>query len=369
MLTKTEQERYSRQIVLPGFGENAQRRLKSAAAFVVGAGGLGSPALLYLAAAGVGRIGFIDDDVVDRSNLHRQTLYTEADLGRRKVDAAAERLAALNPDVHLEPVSNRLTSENALSLLESYDVVLDGTDRFETRYLVNDACVLTGTPNVYGSVFRFEGQVAVFNLRGSGCYRCLFPEPPPAGSVPDCAEGGVLGALPGIVGSIQALEAIKILAEVGEPASDTLLMFDGLTLTPRTMRFRRDAACAVCGDDPSVTELIDYEVFCGIPADPVSTITPDELRGELTGGAPPFLLDVRSRDEHLEYAIGGLLIPLPELELRIREIPDDRPIVAICRSGKRSETAARILANSGRQNVRSLSGGLNAWRRTDASRS
>lgn len=363
MLSSNDRERYSRQIVLPGFGEEAQQRLAAGSVLVIGAGGLGSPALLYLAAAGVGRIGFIDPDTVDRTNLHRQVLYIDDDVGRAKVDAAAERLRALNPAVKLEPIQDRLAASNAINLFGRFDVVVDGTDRFETRYLVNDACVLTGRPNVYGSVFRFEGQVAVFNHEDGPCYRCLFPEPPPPGSVPDCAEGGVIGALPGIVGSMQALEAIKIIGKTGHPANRHLLIIDGLTLETRRLRTQRDLHCAVCGDRPTVRELIDYEAFCGVNSAPVPTITATELHAAMASSSPPFLLDVRTPDERHHASIGGLLIPLSQLESQLEDVPVDEDIVVLCRSGKRSQEAARLLIGAGHRSVRNLSGGINAWRR------
>jgi sulfur-carrier protein adenylyltransferase/sulfurtransferase len=361
-LNDLQRARYSRQMVLPGFGEAAQERLLRGSVLVVGAGGLGAPSLLYLTAAGVGRIGIIDDDVVDRTNLHRQVLFTESDVGRPKVDAAARRLGELNHDIRLEPIHDRLTSANALDIIRDYDIVVDGTDQFQTRYLVNDACVLTARPNVYGSVFRFEGQVAVFGTERGPCYRCLFPDPPPPGTVPDCAEGGVIGAVPGFVGSLQALEAIKLLTGLGEPASGSLLLFDGLTMATRHVRIRRDPDCPICGHNPTIRHLIDYDAFCGRPSGNVETISATQLAAALSESHPPEILDVRSPEERARASIGGLFIPLAELEDRLDEVPLGETVV-VCRSGRRSETAARLLQNAGRHSIRNLSGGLDAWRR------
>jgi sulfur-carrier protein adenylyltransferase/sulfurtransferase len=358
-------ERYGRQMALPGFGAEAQGRLRESSALVVGAGGLGCPSLSYLAGAGIGAITVIDPDVVDLSNLHRQTLFAESDVGSPKVDRAADRIRGLNPEVRVKPIRDRLTSANALELIAAHDIVLDGTDRFETRYLVNDACVLTGRPNVYGTVFRYEGQVGVLAREGGPCYRCLFPEPPPPGSVPDCAEGGVIGAIPGMIGALQALEAIKHLAGIGRHHSDesTLLIIDGMTLQARSLQIRRDAECPVCGDTPTIRHLIDYAAFCSVGSDGAEllSISPTDLssmigRGEVT------VLDVRTYDERAMASIGGLHIPLDQLHARFGDVPDEQ-IVVVCRSGKRSATAAGILLSNGHRNVSNLEGGLDAWRR------
>jgi adenylyltransferase/sulfurtransferase len=326
---------------------------------------------MYLAAAGVGTLGLVDFDVVDATNLQRQLLHGTRDVGRAKLDSAVDRLADVNPEVNVVRHDVRLSSENALDIVSGYDVVVDGTDNFPTRYLVNDACVLAGKPNVYGSIFRWEGQVSVFAAPGGPCYRCLFREPPPPGLVPNCAEGGVLGVLPGIIGSMQAMETIKLLLEVGEPLTGRLLIFDALDMSWREVRLRRNAECPVCGDEPSQTGLIDYEVFCGVkpapgedPGPPVPELTAVETRARLDGEGPPFLLDVR---EPWEWSIGNLetlgarLIPLAELQDRLAEVPADRSVVVVCRSGQRSETAARRLMAAGRREVYNLQGGVLAW--------
>lgn len=374
-LERDELYRYARHLALPDVGLEGQRRLKAGRVLCVGAGGLGSPLSLYLAAAGVGTLGIVDFDVVDESNLHRQLLHGTSDIGRSKLESATDRLRDVNP--HVEVVSHpvRLSSENALEVLADYDVVVDGTDNFPTRYLVNDACVLLGKPNVYGSVFRWEGQVSVFSTEGGPCYRCLFREPPPPGLVPNCAEGGVLGALPGIIGAAQAMETIKLLLGVGRTLAGRLAIFDALDMTWREVALRRNPACPVCGDVPTLTELIDYEVFCGVKASgaPLAGTTTDggvveigaaELRERIEGDEPPYLLDVR---EPWEWAVSSLaeqgarLIPLSELEARLEEVPDDRPVVAYCRSGVRSAHAARRLTRAGRRDVASLRGGIKSW--------
>jgi adenylyltransferase/sulfurtransferase len=370
-LSRSELLRYARHLALPQVGFEGQRRLKSARVLCVGAGGLGSPLTMYLAAAGVGTLGLVDFDVVDATNLQRQLLHGTGDVGRPKLDSAVDRLADVNPNVHVARHDTRLSSENALEIVAGYDVVVDGTDNFPTRYLVNDACVLSGKPNVYGSIFRWEGQVSVFAAPGGPCYRCLFREPPPPGLVPNCAEGGVLGVLPGIIGSVQAMETIKLLLGVGDTLVGRLLIFDALDMSWREVRLRRNPDCPVCGDEPTQTELIDYEVFCGLKpapgedvAPPVPEITAVETRARLDGDGAPFLLDVR---EPWEWAIGNLeqfgarLIPLAELTDRIGEVPEDRPVVVYCRSGQRSETAARRLMEEGRREVYNLRGGVLAW--------
>jgi adenylyltransferase/sulfurtransferase len=382
-LERDELFRYARHLALPEVGIEGQQRLKAGRVLCVGAGGLGSPLALYLAAAGVGTIGIVDFDVVDESNLQRQLLHGTKDVGRSKLDSAADRLADVNPHVVVERHATRLSSANALEVLGDYDVVVDGTDNFPTRYLVNDACVLLGKPNVYGSVFRWEGQVSVFATEGGPCYRCLFREPPPPGLVPNCAEGGVLGVLPGIIGSAQAMETIKILLGVGTTLAGRLLIFDALEMSWREVALRRNPGCPVCGDTPTQTELIDYEVFCGLKAAPgtsdtsvlpghapdggstdVLEITASELADRLGSGEPPLLVDVR---ESWEWAVGNLsdqgarLIPLGELGGRLQELPADRPVIAYCRSGQRSRVAVQRMSDAGIVGASSLRGGLLAW--------
>jgi len=376
-LDRGELYRYARHLALPDVGFEGQRRLKAGRVLCVGAGGLGSPLALYLAAAGVGTIGMVDDDVVDESNLQRQLLHGTSDVGRSKLASAADRLREVNPNVAFESHDVRLSSGNALEILDGYDVIVDGTDNFPTRYLVNDACVLLGKPNVYGSVFRWEGQVSVFAHGDGPCYRCLFREPPPPGLVPNCAEGGVLGALPGIIGTMQAMETVKLLLGLGESLAGRLLIFDALEMSWREVRLRRNPSCPVCGDEPSQTELIDYEIFCGLkpdrspvsdtgtgPASDVEEVAPDAVLRLLSGDDPPFLVDVR---EPWEWAVSNLaaqgarLIPLAELPARGSEIPTDRPVVVYCRSGQRSRAGARQLLDMGFGGVRSMRGGLRAW--------
>jgi adenylyltransferase/sulfurtransferase len=376
-LSPEELRRYARHLALPGVGLEGQGRLREARVLCVGAGGLGSPLALYLAAAGVGTLGLVDHDVVDASNLQRQILHGSSDVGRPKLESARDRLAEANPHVEVVAYQTRLTSENALEILSGWDVVVDGTDNFPTRYLVNDACVLLGTPNVYGSVFRWEGQVSVFGAEGGPCYRCLFREPPPPGLVPNCAEGGVLGVLPGIIGSLQAMETVKLLLGVGESLVGRLLIFDALEMRWREVALRRNPECPVCGEEPTQTGLIDYERFCGLVEDgpaaeerpDVPGITPGELARRLEAADPPFLLDVR---EGWEWAAASLApegahhIPLDELEERRHEVPEDRPVVVYCRSGQRSLRAARSLAAAGVREVYNLEGGILAWARDRA---
>ncbi len=369
--------RYARHLVLPEVGVEGQERLKQARVLVVGAGGLGSPVTLYLAAAGVGTLGLVDFDEMDATNLQRQILYGTSDVGRAKLDSAGDRLSDINPHIEVVPHATRLTSDNALEIIEPYDIVVDGTDNFPTRYLVNDACVLLGKPNVYGSVFRWEGQVSVFGVQGGPCYRCLFREPPPPGLVPNCAEGGVLGVLPGVVGSLQALETIKLILGKGESMAGRLLIFDGLDLSWREMALSRNPECPVCGDEPTQTALIDYEDFCGLPSgnapgatesamapDEISEIDPSELAELLATAEPPFLLDVREPYEweiaNLEQG-GAVLIPMGEVQDRLDEIPTDREVVVYCRSGQRSAAAVRTLLASGLPRVHNLRGGVLAW--------
>jgi len=374
-LSRAELHRYARHLVLPDVGMEGQRRLKEARVVCVGAGGLGSPLALYLAAAGVGTLGLVDHDVVDATNLQRQILHGTRDVGRSKLDSAVDRLADVNPHVEVVRHETRLTSANALDVLADYDVVVDGTDNFPTRYLVNDACVLLGKPNVYGSIFRWEGQVSVFATKGGPCYRCLFREPPPPGLVPNCAEGGVLGVLPGIIGSLQAMETIKLLLGVGESLAGRLLIFDALEMSWREVRLRHNPDCPVCGDAPTQRELIDYELFCGVapdgsplPTEPATVPELDaaELAARLSSEVPPFLLDVREPWEwqvsNLESR-GAVLIPLGALDERLTEVPRDRPVVVYCRSGQRSLDAAERLSRAGAAEVYNLRGGILAWAR------
>ena len=370
-LSPEELRRYGRHLTLPHVGLEGQRKLKAASVLLIGAGGLGSPLAMYLAAAGVGRLGLVDFDVVDESNLQRQILHGTSDVGRSKLASARDRLRDLNPHVHVETYETRLTSGNALGLVGEYDLVADGTDNFPTRYLVNDASVLTGTPNVYGSIFRFEGQTSVFGAPGGPCYRCLYPEPPPPGLVPSCAEGGVLGVLPGIVGALQATEVVKWITGIGEPLVGRLLLFDALAMTFRTLKVRRDPNCPVCGDHPTVTELIDYEAFCGIPqaqaaearAEPVPEIDVRALKARLDRGEAPFLLDVREPHEYAIAHLGAPLIPLGVLPERLGELEAHRnaEIVVYCRSGVRSARAVRLLRARGFEGAVNLKGGILAW--------
>jgi sulfur-carrier protein adenylyltransferase/sulfurtransferase len=371
-LSPAETLRYARHLILPEVGPEGQRQLKNSRVLMVGAGGLGSPIGMYLAAAGVGTLGLVEFDVVDVTNLQRQVLHGTSDVGRPKLDSARDRLREINPHVRVEPYPERLTSDNALEILREYDVVVDGSDNFPTRYLVNDACVLLGKPYVYGSIFRFEGQASVFAAEGGPCYRCLFAEPPPPGLVPSCAEGGVLGVLPGIVGTIQAMEAIKLLLGIGEPLIGRVLMFDALKLRFRELKLRRDPACPLCGDEPTIHALIDYERFCGIPqpdeensmTDDVPEITVGELKQRLDRGDALTIVDVR---EPYEWEIGNLgeqgarLIPLAELEERLDEIDPNEEIVLQCRSGARSARALKFLRGQGYERLHNLKGGILAW--------
>jgi len=365
-LDPLEIARYSRHLVLPEVGMEGQRRLRRARVVVVGAGGLGSPLVLYLAAVGVGRIGLVDFDVVDLSNLQRQVLYGTEDVGRSKAELARQRIEALNPHVRVDCHVVRLTSDNALGILGDYDVVLDGTDNFPTRYLVNDACVLLGKPNVYGSIFRFEGQVSVFGAAGGPCYRCLYPEPPAAGSVPNCAEGGVLGVLPGTVGTLQATEAIKLILGQGQPLVGRLLLFDALEMRFRELKLRKDPHCPVCGESPLIRQLIDYEAACGVAPEPQSSAPPaievEELRVRLDGGAPPLLLDVRTPEEWAICRIDGArLIPVQALPSRIDELERQREVVVYCHVGWRSAWAVDLMLRRGFSRVVNLAGGIDAW--------
>ncbi|HEX6937965.1 MAG TPA: molybdopterin-synthase adenylyltransferase MoeB [Longimicrobiales bacterium] len=369
-LMPRETSRYARHLILPEIGPAGQRRLKAARVLVIGAGGLGSPAGLYLAAAGVGTLGLVDFDVVDETNLHRQVLYGESDVGRPKLEAAAARLRDANPHIRVVPHAVRLTSENALELLDGYDLVVDGSDNFPTRYLVNDACVLAGKPYVYGAIFRFEGQVSVFAAEGGPCYRCLFREPPPPGLVPSCGEAGVLGVLPGIIGTLQALEAIKLIVGAGDPLVGRLLLFDALPLRWRELRIRKNPECPVCGERPTLTGLIDYDAFCGLkPADPdaaaeVPELTPAALKQRLDQGDPIVIIDVREPHEW-EIAnlgrYGARLIPMREIGGRLDELDPGAEIVLHCRSGARSAAVLRQLRDAGFPRLWNLKGGILAW--------
>lgn len=365
-LSHPELLRYSRHLLLPEVGVAGQERLGAARVLLIGAGGLGSPAALYLTAAGIGTIGLVDFDTVDVTNLQRQIVHGTAMVGHSKLDSAAARLGDLNPHVRVVPHPVRLSSANAREIIAQYDVVVDGSDNFPTRYLVNDACVLERRPLVYGSIFRFDGQASVFDATRGPCYRCLYPEPPPPGLVPSCAEGGVLGVLPGIIGSIQALEAIKLVLGIGEPLVARLVLVDALRFRIRELSLRKDPSCPVCGDSPTVTELIDYEAFCGIPALPGAETEVDAttLAQELQGTGAPFLLDVREPHEWEIARVGGAtLIPLGELPARLAELDPHVPIVTYCHRGVRSQRAREILAGAGYRGVRSLAGGIDAWAR------
>ena len=367
-LDPSEFARYGRHLVLPEVGLAGQARLREASVLVVGAGGLGSPLTLYLAAAGVGRIGLVEFDTVDLSNLQRQILYGTSDVGRPKLDAAIERLHDVNPHVKLEAHDARLSAINAPEILPGYEIVVDGSDNFQTRYLVNDACVLSGTPNVHGSVFRFEGQVSLFWPQQGPCYRCLFPQPPPPGAVPNCAEGGVLGVLPGLVGAVQATETIKWILGRGDTLCGRLLLIDALEMRFRELELRRDPECPICGDAPTIRSLTDSEVSCAAPVGvgpQQRTITAVELQGRLAQDNPPLLLDVRTAEE---WAIGrlpgALHLPVQELDRRLHEISRDREIVVYCHHGVRGDTAVELLLHNGYEQVSNLEGGIDAWSAT-----
>jgi sulfur-carrier protein adenylyltransferase/sulfurtransferase len=367
-LSNEEILRYSRHLIMPEVGMDGQLKLKQAKVLCIGTGGLGAPLGLYLAAAGVGRLGIVDFDVVDLTNLQRQILFSTEDVGEPKIEAAAARLRGLNPDIQIDRHETRLTSENALDLFKDYDIIVDGTDNFPTRYLVNDACILLGKPNVYGSIFRFEGQVSIFGYPDGPCYRCLYPEPPPPGLVPSCAEGGVLGVLPGIVGALQAAEAIKLILGKGDPLVGRLLLFDALAMRFRELKLRKNPECPVCGNHPTVTKLIDYAEFCGIrgeeapaPQTSVPEITPRELKSRLDRGDDLFILDVREPHEYQICNLNGYLIPLGDLPKRVSELDSSREIIAHCRSGKRSAEATQFLQKAGFRKVLNLKGGILAW--------
>jgi sulfur-carrier protein adenylyltransferase/sulfurtransferase len=369
-LTTDDLARYARHLILPEVGMEGQRRLKAAKVLCVGTGGLGSPMAFYLAAAGIGTLGLVDFDVVDASNLQRQIIHSTKDIGRKKLDSAAEKLLALNPALNVVKHDIMLSSANALDILKDYDIVADGTDNFPTRYLVNDACVLLGKPNVYGSIFRFEGQASVFATKDGPCYRCLYPEPPPPGLVPSCAEGGVLGILPGLVGVMQATEVIKLILGNGQPLIGRLLLVDALNMRFRELKLRKNPECPVCGEHPTVTQLIDYQQFCGIlPETPqessmkngIPQITVQELKRRLDAGEDLQLIDVREPYEYQIAQMGGKLIPQNDVPQRLSEIDREREVVVHCRSGARSQRIAEFLKQNGYPRVANLAGGILAW--------
>jgi len=372
-LSKDEILRYSRHLIMPEVGMQGQLKLKAAKVALIGTGGLGAPLGMYLAAAGIGRIGLVDFDVVDFTNLQRQVIHGTKDVGRKKLDSAAETMLDINPYVEIDRHEVALTSDNALDILKDYDIVVDGTDNFPTRYLVNDACVLLGKPNVYGSIFRFEGQATIFAYPGGPCYRCLYPEPPPPGLVPSCAEGGVLGILPGTVGLIQATETVKLILGIGEPLIGRLVLYDALAMRFRELKLRRNPECPMCGDHPTITKLIDYQEFCGVPNQPhqeATTMTgglegdiePTEVKAKIDRGDRFVLIDVR---EPHEYQICNIpqakLIPLGDLPKRVNELDSADEIVAHCKSGMRSAKAVDFLKQAGFKKVRNMKGGILAW--------
>ena len=367
-LSNEEVLRYSRHLIMPEVGMEGQQKLKAARVLCIGAGGLGSPLALYLAAAGVGTLGLVDFDVVDFTNLQRQVIHHTGDVGRPKLQSAKEKIAAINPFVHVALFETRLTSENALRIFDGFDIIVDGTDNFPTRFLVNDACVLSGKPNVYGSIFRFEGQASVFAAKDGPCYRCLYPEPPPPGMVPSCAEGGVLGILPGLIGLIQATEAIKLILGAGEPLIGRLLLVDALGMRFRELKLRKNPDCAVCGTHPTVTKLIDYEQFCGVRGEEkpvisggVPEISVEELKQRLDAKDDLFILDVREPHEYKICNLNGHLIPLNDLPKRMSELDSDKEMVVHCRSGARSAKAVAFLQQAGFTKVKNLAGGVLAW--------
>ena len=370
-LTNDEILRYSRHLIMPEVAMEGQQRLKAARVLCIGAGGLGSPLALYLGAAGVGTLGIVDFDVVDYTNLQRQIIHTTADVGRKKLDSAAEKLKAINPFLNIRKFETKLSSENALELFREFDIIADCTDNFPTRYLVNDSCVLTGKPNVYGSIFRFEGQASVFAAKDGPCYRCLYSEPPPPGLVPSCAEGGVLGILPGLVGVIQATEVIKLILGKGDPLIGRLLLVDALGMKFRELKLRKNPDCPACGTHRTITKLIDYNEFCGIRGEEksqekpveagISEIQVEELKRRLDAGEDLFVLDVREPHEYQICHINGHLIPLGDLPKRVHELDSSREIVAHCRSGVRSAKAVAFLQQAGFKKVHNLAGGILAW--------
>ncbi len=370
-LSAQEVARYSRHLIMPEVALEGQKRLKAARVLLIGAGGLGSPLGLYLAAAGVGHIGLVDFDVVDFSNLQRQILHGTADVGRPKLQSAKDRILAVNPETQIDLYETRLTSANALKILEPYDLIIDGTDNFPTRYLVNDACVLLNKTNIYGSIFRFDGQASVFAPGQGPCYRCLYPEPPPPGEVPSCAEGGVLGILPGLIGCIQATEAVKMILGKGSPLIGRLLLYDALQMSFQEFKVRRNPKCPVCGDKPTITQLIDYEQFCGIRGEESHAngaaasqvdITVDELKARLDRKEKVFILDVRNPEEFQICRIpGSQLLPLPDLPNRFRELDPNQEMIVHCKSGMRSQKAVNFLREQGFGKLKNLKGGILAW--------
>lgn len=375
-LSHEEVRRYSRHLIIPEVGIQGQRKLKAASVLLIGTGGLGSPLALYLAAAGIGRIGLVDYDVVDETNLQRQVIHHTSDVGKPKLESAATKLADINPYVVIEKHSTPLTSENALDILKDYDVIIDGTDNFPTRYLVNDACVILGKPNIYGSIFRFEGQLSVFYAKEGPCYRCLFPEPPPPGLVPSCAEGGVLGILPGTIGTLQATEAIKFILGIGKPMIGRMMLYDALNMTFDTIKLRKNPACPVCGEHPTITHLIDYEEFCGVPAHDrseykeknalhnVRSINVHDLKARLDAGDNIVVLDVRDPHEwEISEIKGSLRIPKSQVVARANEIPRDKEVIVQCKTGIRSRDSILMLQEKGFTNLVNLVGGINAWAR------
>jgi len=365
--SKEEIERYSRHLIMPEVALEGQKKLRSASVLIIGMGGLGSPLSMYLSAAGVGRMGIVDFDVVDFTNLQRQVIYSTENVGKSKLESARKRLKGINPHIRIDTHETRLTSENTLELFENYDIIIDGTDNFPTRYLVNDACVLLGKPNVYGSIFRFEGQVSVFYAKEGPCYRCLYPEPPPPGLVPSCAEGGVLGILPGTIGLLQATEAVKLILGKGSPLIGRLLLYDALEATYRELKLKKDPNCPICSERTSIHSLIDYEEFCGIGNDiielePQYEISVKELDQEIRNNGDTFVLDVREFHEYEMCRIpNAKLIPLNNLATRINELDRSWDIVLYCRTGVRSAKALKFLREAGFQNVKNLVGGISAW--------
>lgn len=369
-LTPEEMARYSRHLILPEVGEGGQLKLKAARVLCIGAGGLGAPLTMYLAAAGVGTLGIVDFDVVEASNLHRQVIHGTNDVGRPKLDSAEDSLRAINPNVNIVKFPTRLSSENALKIFRDFDMIADGTDNFPTRYLVNDACVLSGKPNVYASIFRFEGQASVFGMEDGPCYRCLYPEPPPPGLVPSCAEGGVLGILPGLLGMIQATEVIKLILGQGEPLVGRLLLVDTLAMRFRELKLHKNPECPICGKHATITKPIDYEQFCGLPSksspptamvNGIPQMQIEDLKRRLDAGEDLFLLDVREPYEFAIAQMGGYLIPLNDLPRRVSEVDPGREIVVHCKMGGRSQKAAEFLAQNGFKNVHNVAGGITAW--------
>jgi molybdopterin/thiamine biosynthesis adenylyltransferase/rhodanese-related sulfurtransferase len=375
-LSRNEILRYSRHLLIPEVGLEGQKKLKAASILVIGTGGLGSPVALYLAAAGVGRIGLIDYDVVDFSNLQRQVIHGSAAIGKLKVESARDRMLDINPDIQVEVYNEPFTSENAMRIAQDYDILIDGTDNFPTRYLVNDVCVLLGKPNVYGSIFRFDGQASVFDASRGPCYRCLFPEPPPPGLVPSCAEGGVLGVLPGTIGTIQATEALKLILGIGDSLIGRLMLYNALDMSIEYVQLRKNPKCKICGPNPEVTQLIDYEAFCGVPGHDHDSgsvgggwdITATELAENLVNGQKNGhsvkLLDVREPHElEISNLAGAKLIPLGQLAARLSELDTADEMVVFCKAGTRSARALELLVSAGFRKVKNLKGGINSWAR------